>query len=95
MVTAYMLAAVCYEIIRNLIMDYVQKTYTMIVLKKIYHLYAEKGIVCVILCSVLHRTGRCGVTDQTAALLEVKEARWLRWGSHEHVSLVLVSYVDL
>lgn len=31
----------------------------------------------------------------TATLLEVKEAGWFGWWSHEHVSLVLVSYVDL
>lgn len=36
-----------------------------------------------------------GNDGRTAALLEVKEARCFGWCSHEHVSLVLVSYVDL
>lgn len=41
----------------------------------------------------LDRESRC--CGETAALLEVKEAGRFCWCSHQHVSLVLVSYVDL
>ena len=48
-------------------------------------------IIQVVCCDPLPTGGRGGDTS----LLEVKERGWFGRGSHEHVRLVLVGYVDL